>query len=793
MGDDWLMGDNIVGDDLIWDDTGKDDDDKKADKPAVSMSGSDESQSSNQHSGMPTIHNADIPNINTAGEMSSSPVVDTSIPPDDMFAFLDDVHTDDSEGARAEASHHAGTSAHEADMGDDMIDNLTAGFDTGAGNLDAEDTDIDLPDDVLAAYGVLDEDTPSTIEDNVPPVIAQSEEQADANTVVPQDMRNAMPEEVLADDIQEVLPDIPHDGQHSVQPALRNVSMPEGNPPEHGSDGDLDFLDDYLDTLGIEPETQYPDAISSQPEQQSDSNNATDTDRLPEVDTPEWADGIEDIHVDANTNTDTDVNADSPTGSMSYIHNAGIVQGPTDDIPQQSETNADGSGAFDDSPWGDFNTWNLPEQQENPDIRQASDQNSDGASTSTGWWDEQPETMGRHDNNPSTQPSIMPAIQNASIANSPMDDNQSDGSDPWSGFYDSGGDEESDDDPFAIPANMQQASWSDDDQGSRPPVNADGGSSWFQDDNTNGDTTAMPNIRNASMPTLQNVGIMNDDTDTDDEEDDDANHRSILKIIIIVVAALLGIAVISGGAWVGYNVYTSSQQEQARQVEEQKRQDTLNKAKTTYQDAAVAANKLIEQVGESPVAEDKTLEDLLNAVNTLLDDVPSGKKPKMYESAADDLNEAVDKLNAAYSDAMDALLESRTKTLSDLINIANGLGDAPDGDDKKQMQELASKWKERLDDLTVDDLSDIDEAVSSLQSLTGKVQQAKADEEKRKAEEEAQQQAEQQAQQQQSYTPSYTPAPNYTPTTPQPETSTQQPDTTTQQPQQPSGNVGSVL
>lgn len=802
MGDDWLMGDNIVGDDLIWGGTGEDDDGKKADKPAVSVSDSDESQSSNQHSGMPTIHNADMPNINTAGEMSSSPDVDTSITPDDMFAFLDDVHTDDSEGAHAEASHHAGTSAHEADMGDDMIDNLTAGFDNGAVNPDAEDTDIDLPDDVLAAYGVLDEDTPSAIDDNVPPVIAQSKEQADANTVVPQDMRNAMPEEVLADDIQEVLPDNPHDGQHSVQPALRNVSMPEGNPPEQPDEDDFSYLDDYLDTLDIDDmpsdTPNDPVADSARESTPGDMSSRTDMD-----DAGRTADDTSDI---PSTQSD-----DIPEGipdAMPAIHNADITDSQTVPTSEQDATTDDATSA-DDSPWGDFDDWNLPEP-ETAAPEQPQPQSDHTEDTGGGWWSETPQPFTQETGDTTFQHSDIPALQNAGIADSRPADNTTDGSDPWSGFYDSGDDEESDDDPFAIPeTSRENTSW-DDNQSDRQTVQQDAGTSWWPSDNTPVDHAEHSDVRNDNISAFHNASIVHDGTEDDyaddekDDEKDDENRRQIIRIIIIVIGAILGVTVLAGAGWIGYTAYVNNQQEQAQQAAEQERQNNLEKAQASYQDAVAAANTLIQQVGDSSVADDESLKEPLDAVNSLLEDKPSGEKPKPYSTAADKLDDAVDDLQSAYTDAMQALLESRTKTLSDLIGKADGLGDAPDSDDKKRMQELAADCRDRLDGLTVDDLSDVDKAVSDLQSLTDKVQQAKTDEENRKAQEEAQRQAEQeaqqQAQQQQSYTPDYSyvpyypPQQNYTPqapAAPQPQPAPQ--PVPQQKPQQPGGRYDPVL
>ena len=782
MGDDWLMGDNIVGDDLIWDDTGEDDDGKKADKPAVSVSDSDESQSSNQHSGMPTIHNADMPNINTAGEMSSSPDVDTSIPPDDMFAFLDDVHTDDSEGAHEEALHHAGTSARGTDMGDDMIDNLTAGFDNGAGNLDAEDTDIDLPDDVLAAYGVLDEDMPSAVEDNVPPVIAQSKTQADANTVVPQDMRNAMPEEVLADDIQEVLPDNPHDGQHSVPPALRIASMPEGNPPEQPDEDDFSYLDDYLDTLGMDdmPSDTPNDPVADSARESTSGDvfgwtnmddagrTADDTSDIPSAQSDDIPEGIPD--------------------AMPAIHNADIPDSQTVPTSEQDATTDDATSA-DDSPWGDFDDWNLPEPEtvapKQPQPRSAHTEDTGGE-----WWSENPQPFTQETGDTAFQHSDISPLQNASIADSQPADNTTDGSDPWSGFYDSGDDEESDDDPFAIPETSRADASRDNGQSDLQSIPTDASTSWWPSDSTSVNHTEHPAVHNDGMPAFRNASIMNDDMGDDyaDDEEDDENRRRIIRIIIIVIGAILGVTVLAGAGWIGYTAYVNNQQEQAQQAAEQERQNNLEKAQASYQDAVAAANTLIQQVGDSPVADDESLKEPLDAVNSLLEDKPSGEKPKPYSTAADKLDDAVDDLQSAYTDAMQALLESRTKTLSDLIGKADGLGDAPDSDDKKRMQELAADWRDRLDGLTVDDLSDVDKAVSDLQSLTDKVQQAKTDEENRKAQEEAQKQAEQeaqqQAQQQQSYTPDYSyvpyypPQQNYTPQAP----AAPQPDTTPQEP-----------
>ena len=99
--------------------------------------------------------------------------------------------------------------------------------------------------------------------------------------------------------------------------------------------------------------------------------------------------------------------------------------------------------------------------------------------------------------------------------------------------------------------------------------------------------------------------------------------------------------------------------------------------------------------------------------------------------------------------------ETRT-TLDGLVQQANGLADAPDGNDKKQMQSLASQWKST--EITSDNLSDAITASTELKNLISKVDKAKKDADaKKKAEEEAKAKAEAerqaQAQQEQQQAP----------------------------------------
>ena len=114
---------------------------------------------------------------------------------------------------------------------------------------------------------------------------------------------------------------------------------------------------------------------------------------------------------------------------------------------------------------------------------------------------------------------------------------------------------------------------------------------------------------------------------------------------------------------------------------------------------------------------------------------------KDITSALEKLDGEYEKTNRTYTDAMQAKAKETRTTLDGLVQQANGLADAPDGNDKKQMQSLASQWKST--EITSDNLSDAISASTELKNLISKVDKAKKDADaKKKAEEEAKAKAE---------------------------------------------------
>ena len=135
---------------------------------------------------------------------------------------------------------------------------------------------------------------------------------------------------------------------------------------------------------------------------------------------------------------------------------------------------------------------------------------------------------------------------------------------------------------------------------------------------------------------------------------------------------------------------------------------------------------------------------------------------KDITSALEKLDGEYEKTNRTYTDAMQAKAKETRTTLDGLVQQANGLADAPDGNDKKQMQSLASQWKST--EITSDNLSDAITASTELKNLISKVDKAKKDadakkkaEEEAKAKAEAERQAQAQQEQQQAQQPQQNP------------------------------------
>ena len=154
--------------------------------------------------------------------------------------------------------------------------------------------------------------------------------------------------------------------------------------------------------------------------------------------------------------------------------------------------------------------------------------------------------------------------------------------------------------------------------------------------------------------------------------------------------------------------------------------------------------------------------------------------------------------NNLYQKRMQEKSSELRKTFDGLVQQADGLSDAPDGDDKKQMQELASKWKKA--DIDATNYTEAQKAAESLKTFIGKVSDAKkAEEDRKKAEEEqkAAAEAQQQAQSQQQQAPSYRPSyrrpytPSYTvPAQPQQIPTPRPQQTPAPQPGHSDGNLG---
>ena len=296
-----------------------------------------------------------------------------------------------------------------------------------------------------------------------------------------------------------------------------------------------------------------------------------------------------------------------------------------------------------------------------------------------------------------------------------------------------------------------------------------------------------------------------DDAEAESTTDGEGDGGRIRKIIIMVVVILAGIALLCGGGYYAYSTYTHAQAEKARQVEIQKKQDSLTKAQNNWDKRVSDAKDLIKEIKNSLVKDDKTTLGECDKLSKATEGNPMteaaiGKKMKA-------LNAQYKATDNAYRKALQSKSVDVSNKLKSLIDQAGKLGDAPDSSDKKTMNSLVKQWKDTQ--VTADNVADANKAVSSLQDVVGKVSKAKTDadnakkaeeEAKRKAEEEAQAQAQaqQQQQSQQTYTPqrqytyTYTPQRQYT--APRQQQSTPSTPTAPSAPSQPStggdGNSG---
>ena len=264
-----------------------------------------------------------------------------------------------------------------------------------------------------------------------------------------------------------------------------------------------------------------------------------------------------------------------------------------------------------------------------------------------------------------------------------------------------------------------------------------------------------------------------DDAEAESTTDGEGDGGRIRKIIIMVVVILAGIALLCGGGYYAYSTYTHAQAEKARQVEIQKKQDSLTKAQNNWDKRVADAKDLIKEIKNSLVKDDKTTLGECDKLSKATEGNPMteaaiGKKMKA-------LNAQYKATDNAYRKALQSKSVDVSNKLKSLIDQAGKLGNAPDSSDKKTMNSLVKQWKDTQ--VTADNVADANKAVSSLQDVVGKVSKAKTDadnarkaeeEAKRKAEEEAQAQAQQQQQSQQTYTPqrqytyTYTPQRQYT-------------------------------
>lgn len=399
---------------------------------------------------------------------------------------------------------------------------------------------------------------------------------------------------------------------------------------------------------------------------------------------------------------------------------------------------------------------------------------------------------------PESQPSSEPDIWGSSDDNSPYGQNAA----PVA-YDDIWGDE--------IPVQQPEP----DDGGQASPF--DGGQENQYDNTPVSQSDTEPANQFDSTPVEQSSGFPSqqfdgglpdyaDDAEAESATDGEGDGGRIRKIIIMVVVILAGIALLCGGGYYAYSTYTHAQAEKARQVEIQKKQDSLTKAQNNWDKRVADAKDLIKEIKNSLVKDDKTTLGECDKLSKATEGNPMteaaiGKKMKA-------LNAQYKATDNAYRKALQSKSVDVSNKLKSLIDQAGKLGDAPDSSDKKTMNSLVKQWKDTQ--VTADNVSDANKAVSSLQDVVGKVSKAKTDadnakkaeeEAKRKAEEEAQAQAQQQQQSQQTYTPqrqytyTYTPQRQYTaPRQQQPTPSTPTAPSTPSTPSQPStggdGNSG---
>lgn len=465
----------------------------------------------------------------------------------------------------------------------------------------------------------------------------------------------------------------------------------------------------------------WGDESDVQPVQQSDSGQAIQSD------------------------SEQDIWGDNPTGGTATQLNGMPESQPSSepDIWGSSDDNSPygqnaAPVAYDDI-WGD----EIPVQQPEPD---------DGGQASP--FDGGQENQ--YDNTPVSQSDTEPANQqNGEQSNQPDDDfyrrnsifnNHGEGQ-----WWEDG-------------SNVQEQS-APQQQQSAPQQEDDG----FWDDSIQANQfDSTPVEQSSGFPSQQFDGGLPDyadDAEAESTTDGEGDGGRIRKIIIMVVVILSGIALLCGGGYYAYSTYTHAQAEKARQVEIQKKQDSLTKAQNNWDKRVSDAKDLIKEIKNSLVKDDKTTLGECDKLSKATEGNPMteaaiGKKMKA-------LNAQYKATDNAYRKALQSKSTDVFNKLKSLIDQAGKLGDAPDSSDKKTMNSLVKQWKDTQ--VTADNVADANKAVSSLQDVVGKVSKAKTDadnakkaeeEAKRKAEEEAQAQA--QAQQQQQSQQTYTPQRQYT-------------------------------
>ena len=245
-------------------------------------------------------------------------------------------------------------------------------------------------------------------------------------------------------------------------------------------------------------------------------------------------------------------------------------------------------------------------------------------------------------------------------------------------------------------------------------------------------------------------------TDTENRE----NGGTLIKIIAVAAAILIGLGALIGGGAYTYHAYTTHVAEQQAEADRKQRQQSLVKAQNKWDGRKRKADDLVSTIKASPVAENSDVQKAVEALQKTTTGNPMTEKD--ITSALEKLDGEYEKTNRTYTDAMQAKAEETRTTLDGLVQQANGLADAPDGNDKKQMQSLASQWKST--EITSDNLSDAITASTELKNLISKVDKAKKDadakkkaEEEAKAKAEAERQAQAQQEQQQAQQPQQNP------------------------------------